>query len=498
MGTRKNLALIYLSFIIVAGVKFLIDAASNLKGLDIPLIKQYILVFYSEMGLMFLVTVLSGVVLIGLLLKGVSFASRWKDKLESWYEKNWVIDLIVLILSILGFSSGQMLFQIQITENLKAEAFLIGNKPFYGWVVLFCLATLLFIFLWVKAFKKIRTPDVYLPAIIFLILLAMLVCINLSPYGFSNSYRVGDNFRLTGFPVLGYQIFLAWLLVILGSISIYWLWRRWGKRKEISPVLIDVFLGAVLFIGAFLVWQNAPILANAFIDKPRPPNYEFYPNLDAVVYDRTALNLLSAGKFQTYINNGESLWVGRRPLLSSYLAGLHWLSGGDYSKIITMQLAFFSLLPVLIYLFTKTLHNRLSGMLAAIVIMIRQLNGVWLSDDVWGGTSLHMLMSDILATMAVVFFLYLILLWINDSEKGFFYPLICGGVLGLGMLIRQELIALVVLAFIILGIMFGKTLRKFFGQFALMLVGLVIVISPWVTRNAILTGHLYLGYSREK
>ena len=136
---------------------------------------------------------------------------------------------------------------------------------------------------------------------------------------------------------------------------------------------------------AFLVWRGAPIIPNAFIDQPRPPNFQYFPNLDAVIYDRTALSLLATGKLQTYIGTGDALWIGRRPLLAVFLAGLHWLSGGDYSQLIMIQLGFFSLLPVLVYLFTKTLHNRFSGVLTAGIIIVRNLNGSLAAGGCLGG-----------------------------------------------------------------------------------------------------------------
>jgi len=320
----------------------------------------------------------------------------------------------------------------------------------------------------------------------------LLVGLDSSHFGFANSQNGNGNFRLTGFPVLDYQVFLVWLLVFVSTLLTLWTNRTWLKEKEVSPLLIDFLVGCALFLSAFFLWRNAPIIANAFIDKPRPPNLEFFPNLDAVIYDRTALSLLATGKLQTYIGSGDALWIGRRPLLAVFLAGLHWLSGGDYSQLIMFQLAVFALLPVLVYLFTKTLHNRYSGMLTAGIVIVRNLNGVWLQEDVWGGTSVQMLMSDIPAMMFAVLFLYLGLLWIKNPNRGFFYPLICGAVLGLGMLIRQELIVMLPVVGLVAFLVYRKRFGWLVGRLSLMLAGLVIVITPWMTRNYLVTGKVYL------
>ena len=489
---RRPVFLIYSIISIILGVFFLILGWLAKAGLEADLSRKYMQVFYAGLGLILLITLLNLIVLARQLLRDQDKVLISYERVVQWLDRRWVKSCLIGIFSVIGLGAVQMLLQIAVTEIPLAKTFLIINKPLFCWMAAVSLFSLLFLAILLNAISSIKKPDVLIPILIYVVLMAVLVGTDLSRFGFANRQQGGGNFRLTGFPVLDYQLILIWIITLAGMMVSYWWGRKWLKDKEISPVLIDSLIGAALFLISFLVWRSAPIIPNAFIDQPRPPNFQYYPNLDAEIYDRTALSLMATGKLQTYIGTGDALWIGRRPLLAVFLAGLHWLSGGDYSQLIIIQLGFFSLMPVLVYLFTKTLHNRYSGVLTAGIVIVRNLNGVWLQEDVWGGTSLQMLMSDIPAMMFVVLFLYLGLLWIKNPRRGVFYPLICGEVLGLGMLIRQELVIMLPVVGLVGFLYYRKRFGWLVGQLALMLAGLVIVVTPWITRNYLATGKLYL------
>lgn len=489
---RRPVFLIYSVISIILGVFFLILGWLAKAGLEVDLSWKYLLVFYAGLSLILLVTLLNLFVLARQLLKDQDRVLISQERIIQWLDQRWVKRCLIGIFSVIGLGAGQMLLQIPVTEIPLAKTFLIINKPLFLWLITVSLLSLSILAILLKVISSIKKPDVLIPILIYIVLLSILVGTDLSRFGFANRHQGGGNFRLPGFPVLDYQLILVWILTIAGFGVSFWWRRKWLKNKEISPILIDCLIGAALFLVSFLVWRNAPIVPNAFIDQPRPPNFQYFPNLDAVIYDRTALSLLATGKLQTYIGAGDALWIGRRPLLAVFLAGLHWLSGGDYSRLIMIQLGFFSFMPVLVFLFTKTLHNRISGVLTAGIIIIRNLNGVWLQEDVWGGTSLQMLMSDIPAMMFVVLFLYLGLLWIKNPNRGFFYPLICGAVLGLGMLIRQELVVMLPVIGLVGFFYYRKKLGWLVGQLSLILAGLVVVVTPWIARNYLATGKLYL------
>ncbi len=95
--------------------------------------------------------------------------------------------------------------------------------------------------------------------------------------------------------------------------------------------------------------------------------------------------------------------------------------------------------------------------------MIKKQNGLVLADNVWGGSNLHMIMSDFPALIVVILFLFLSVIWIKRLSENSLLPIILGGVLGLGMLIRQEL--LIFLPVVALASLFGRKFDPMFSPF---------------------------------
>ena len=224
-----------------------------------------------------------------------------------------------------------------------------------------------------------------------------------------------------------------------------------------------------------------------FFDRLRPPNFEIYPNSDANLYDRTALNLLTTGEYQTYTYKFDPS-VGKRPLLVLYQAGLHSIAGPEYSNMVLVQVGVFSILPALIYWLGTTLHSRTAGVLAGLLVIFRERNGLVLSNTVTGVHS-QLFMSEIPTTIGLVLFLVILIKSIkSDQKQGIFFS---GGVLGLTMLIRQEVAVLLPLIGLGMILIDRQNYRLRVGQLVSILAGLVLVISPWIVRNWSKSGQIY-------
>ena len=419
------------------------------------------------------------------------------DKINKVVERKLFQNSIVVFCILFLFVATQVLLQMAGLTNTLDRSYLFLIRPLLFWVI-FVSATILVVMLRITGIiQRIVQPEIIKALIIAAGLLFLLVLINLSDYGFMKSSSLTGNFRTTGYPIVGYQVFLSLIGVIICYLVINWLVQTINIKRIISPVLIDLFIGVSLFVIAFSLSNTTPVVPNAFIDLPRPPNFSYIPNLDAETYDRTAQNLLVTGRMQTYIAETGIRELGRRPILTVYLAGLHWIKGNLYEDILSTQLLFFAIIPVLIYLVTKTLHNRISAVLTAILVIIRHQNGLKLAGEIWGGSNLHMLMSDFPALIVLLLFLWLFMIWYKDPKDKSLFPVMIGGILGLGLLIRQELIILLpaVIAAAIIG--FRKKFVFITKQALLITLGVVIVISPWIGRNWIKTGDIYLDKPRD-
>ena len=486
----KKGTLVYIRavILIVVGVISILVFYQRLDNLEIPFeelteaIKLALLLSISLIGLFTLIVVLY----LTLLLLKNEWVLFLKAKFNLYIERPKPRIIFVVLLLMVIIISTQFLLQGGDSDKIFAVIFI--------WVFLTSFISLGFLFAKKDNFLEYVKPDLLIPVLLAVAIMALLVILNSSKYGFNKTYQPSNEgvFRLTGFPILDYQVLISWIVVVGGVIIIHWMVNRWGKGKKISGRLVDLIIMISLFVITFLISNSTSVVPNAFIDQPRPPNYTISPNLDAEIYERTAQSLLATGKMQTYIGGGYNLVVARRPLFGLYLAVLHQVAGLGYEEILPLQLLLFSLVPVLIYLFTKTLHNRISAVLAAVLMIIRHQNGLLLAHNVWGGTNLQMLMSDFLAMMIVILFLFMSIIWIKNFSENSLYPIILGGVLGLGILIRQELLILIPIVSIVA--LFG---RKFdfkivFKQFLLLFIGLVVVVTPWICRNWLQSGKIYL------
>lgn len=342
-------------------------------------------------------------------------------------------------------------------------------------------------------FDLFRRPLAFRFFIVFGVFLLLWIGISFTDFGFHKTNNLLGHFRLPGHPLLGYQVFIVWLGTFVVFLFTRGLWNQWNRKTSAPAWVIDGGISLLLMLMAYLAWHGVPVKSNAFIDIPRPPNYEQYPALDAIIYDRTAQNLLATGDFESYVTTeGHYLsHVGRRPLLSLYLAVLHSIFGLGYMDVVPVQVLIFALLPVVVYLFTSALANRPAGLLTALLIIIRQRNGILLGNA-FSSSNLHMLMSDIPTTIGVIFFLYLAVCWFRGPRDKYILPLLMGGVIGGTILIRVETVVIMLVTAVLALILMWKEPKEYLRSMTPLIFGMLVVISPWIARNWHKTGRVYI------
>ncbi len=256
--------------------------------------------------------------------------------------------------------------------------------------------------------------------------------------------------RITGWniasaPILDTQLFIAWIAGIIFIITWHVLLDKYPdiSSKRLSLIKrIDLLIFLLIWISSVIIWLRVPIQSNWFVSEPTQPNLEFYPTSDARVYDITAQTALVGEGYQFF----ETPFI-RRPLHAAYLTVLHLVAGQDYESLVSLQVLILALLPPFIYLLTSSLHDRTAGIIAAVLVMLREANSIAISGRITTSHAKELLV-DLPTTLGIVIFTYVVVRWFKDFNHRREYALIAGGTLGAVLLIRFEMI----LAFMVIAV----------------------------------------------
>lgn len=430
--------------------------------------------------------VFCGIGITYLSMKRVNIFQGYIDQLTHWLGKPNHLGRTLVILIVFILINLQMYFQVNWAEDTLHHKFLTMLQSEFLWLALVGLLTAGLVLIFSGDAASLKNPVTWRYLIICILIIGIAIWLGSTDYGYHQSAKFLGRFRPTGYPLLGYQLGFSVGIVILFNFL-----RRY-LGKYVPPKYWDIGILVVIIVGAFLLWRGVPVESNGFVDAPRPPNQEIYPALDAELYDRSALNFLLTGKYQTYlVDDFWKMHVLRRPVLILYLAALHRIGGIEYSAVLPYQLALFTLLPVLIYLIGRELHSRSAGLLAAGMMVFRQSNGMTLGAEVTG-SNLHMLLSDIPATIGGLLFTYLVIRWLKSKERSNLLLLLAGGVLGLTMLIRMEVLVFLLAAIAIILVYQNEIGASKLAGLVSILLGMIVILLPWITRNYLQTNQIFI------
>ena len=253
-----------------------------------------------------------------------------------------------------------------------------------------------------------------------------------------------------------------------------WLGRKWDGGAFLKR---DAVIMIVLGIFAFLVWSNIPLGESTFTDALRPPNFDFYPTSDALHYDQGAHQIMVGNGLKSYSHVG----------FQSYLALLHFIAGDGYRDILPLQLAIFSLVPMLLYQIARMLHNRLSGVVISILFIIRTRNSLLLGEHLTLSSAAD-LMTESLGILGVILISAFLIMWFHDPNKRKFMPLLAGAAIGWTILIRAEILAMIPAIVLIIFVFFRKKSRMWLQGILIMVLGIILVAGPWMAYQYKLTG----------
>ena len=252
-----------------------------------------------------------------------------------------------------------------------------------------------------------------------------------------------------------------------------------GKRPRIASILSsDLLAFVILWVLAFSLWANVDLEPNGFIDIQRPPNYQYSPTSDAIFYEVQAQRFLIGEGFDE---------AAQHSFYGYLLSGLHAIGGDHYLDIYRLQIVLLAIVPFFLYKLTDQLGYRFSGWMLAGLYIIREYNALILGDTITV-SNVQVLMTEPMATLGVVLFIYLTVTWLQnrDSNQGFL--VLIGAVLGLVVLIRVELLSLVIIFGLTSLLVYRKEWKRWITTLVFVGVALSLIIVPWVIRNYQMTG----------
>ncbi|HLE52243.1 MAG TPA: hypothetical protein VI755_09275, partial [Anaerolineales bacterium] len=125
-----------------------------------------------------------------------------------------------------------------------------------------------------------------------------------------------------------------------------------------------------------------------------------------------------------------------------------------------------------------------------IFIILREKNAIALSNVI-NVSHAKLLMTDLPVTVGVVLFALLIFWWLKEPGKRRSMPLLAGGLLGVLMLIRPQVLLLVSIP-ILLGVISLRRFGHWLQTSLLLVAGVALVLIPWLWRNWQITGSIVL------
>ena len=414
------------------------------------------------------------------------------NHLESWLNrrKNFQISLIILTFCAIG-GSYFILLGYDVTEPF-AKAYFVRLQPLVYWLVGFSILSLIALPLiqFGSEFQKFkpRNKIILTALLVFGFFLLVWLWIAWSRTGLE-AESVGWN--SLGPPVLETQVLIAWVIgiafLILSPLLERGLKRLPWLKKSVDPAIkFDILVSILIWLAATILWNSTPLTSSWFVSPPRTPNYEIYPNSDAILYDTTAQSVLVGEGFKSWGTPYAS-----RPMYALFLSVLHTVGGLDYEPIIFMQVGVLAIFPVLLYWMSRILDNRLTGIIIAVLITLREANAIFLNNAITVSHS-KLIMADFPTAVGVGLFCVIVLAWLKKPERRIYLTLVAGGILGVLILVRPEVGGQLLVVGVMVLLIFYRQPSRWIKYSVMLALGMLLVLSPWIWRNYQIEGKIFL------
>lgn len=407
----------------------------------------------------------------------------WYAPLLTWIEgklqlalQRWWLYWVSLTLAVLLLLSGTfgVLLSLKFTDAV-IQAQLTRLAPFMGWGAWLGLCVLILLPYYQfgnQAFVGIKQQPWRAVLVAWVGLGLLIALVRLTGWGLTPDLTGWDS---PGTPLMSLQVWFAWLAGLL-VLSI----QQMFKSRR------DVFAFLLIWLVAMLVWWAQPLGPTYFSPEPIEPNYEYYPYSDAA--------LLAVNSEGVLMGQGLK-YSAEKPLYNIFLAGLLWLGDHNYDAVVNLQIVVLGLFPALVYWLSVKMDVRLAGLIAAGLLILRERNAIALSGKISVSHS-KLMMTDFPAALGMAGLILLLSLWLRNPEKRLL-AFWAGGGLGVFLLLRSQAILLIPVILIGMIVVFWGRWREIGLAAGLFLLGVILPLLPWMTRNAIVDGHFGFASSQQ-
>jgi 4-amino-4-deoxy-L-arabinose transferase-like glycosyltransferase len=289
--------------------------------------------------------------------------------------------------------------------------------------------------------------------------------------GYQGDWSVG----IPAVPLLEWQIVLACVFCV-GMVVLE------SKQQFAGIKNRDAWICFAVWVIAAALWLSQPVVTSSSALEPREPNFEIYPFNDAQVYDQYSQSVLIGGGYGNRV-------IPQRPLYIVLLVLMHVVAGQNYDSVIILQSLLFAFFPVLLYLFGKEFFGRPIGIAIALLAILRDFTSNMVAPFTGNLSYSKLYLAEIPTALLLVLLLWVGLRWIKSGFP-LFTGFLLGGILGVGMLLRTQVVTALPVLILFALLTRPKLILPALKSSALALIAIAIVVSPWLMRNRQLTGEL--------
>jgi hypothetical protein len=282
-------------------------------------------------------------------------------------------------------------------------------------------------------------------------------------------------------PILAAQVIGIWLAI---TIMKQFNHEIFAKTPRFILKNLDKIIFIFIWVCAAFLWVNQPIefpegKLITFLGqhiRPLPPNYEIYPFTDS----------------QTYFSISESIVIGQgifrsidKSLFLAFEGLNNWLAGGSYERMLDFQAVFLALFPSVLYLLGKEIHSRSAGLMAAVLAVLHEINGIQVMRDFPVSSSKMLLSEPFMQLWTGLIALTAVVAFKGNSKKQANLFLICGSVLGLSALFRLNTLVVIPVLLLVIIVYFFHDKNILLKNTSMFIVGIILALTPWMIHNAV-------------
>lgn len=287
--------------------------------------------------------------------------------------------------------------------------------------------------------------------------------------------------NVAGVP--GMWISLAGMVLFILLYQQITAWLKQKKPIHFSPkakLILEILLILGIWLCASFIWIKSPYSNSYFITNPIPPDGHYWPKSDARLMDLGGQYLIIGGKLETP-------YFTEKPFYALFLGLLHYVFGQSYETITAIQIMFLALIPVFLYLLGKELLDRYLGFSLAVFAIIKEVISLYSTFKISVSNS-RLMMTEMPSALLMLILAYILIKWLKQKDKGLALPLLAGLTLGIAIFVRSSFLVVfpaVLFFLLVIGI---KTYKRSLLQLSLVLLGVLIVITPWIIYNQVKYG----------